>query len=382
MGRLAMLGGIHTNLPKRPLILIESRGLAYARHQSCCPAVFVLIRNRQVGAAGRVFRNGWFRLLEGVSQAGMPVYRRESVILSVGDMFEMRTEYLYYWGEREAWALGADYHTLQDDALFTSQYREAAPCPAMATGWRTLEEPSPLAHLIVVVSHDDRQCDEAAIGAEIWQGITALRNASEATISMNWKTAFWEPDTFGRFESVAELIQLAARLGLEVALATGAASSFLTFADYYRHIATAKYVLAPSVSWQSPGQVIVDAQIMRTVVFSRPHRLMNRLLSPSFYRIDSVYEAMLKIAYLEEHPIHYAALVEEAHNMAFEFVDKQSAPNLLGIEARAMSSTETMEARCMLPLSASSRNALGQAGEETSWPAKSLLVAGQIRELV
>jgi hypothetical protein len=281
-------------------------------------------------------------------------------MVSISDVFEIATTYLYYWDKHEAWALGPDYRT-PENAYFASHYREAAPCPAMATGWRALEEYSPFAHFYASVSHDARQCNEAPISPEIWQGITALRNATGARVASDWKMAFWEPDTFGRFESVAELIQLADRIGLEVDLATGSTSSFLTFADYYRHVATAKYVVAPSVSWQSPGQVILDAQMMGTVVFSRPHRLMNRLLSPSFYRIDSVREAILKMAYLEKHPAFYAELVEEARSMAFEFVDAQAAPNLLGIEARTVSSTETMQSLCLLPLSASSRVALAQA---------------------
>jgi hypothetical protein len=192
--------------------------------------------------------------------------------------------------------------------------------------------------------------DSGGKAVPLWKG-----SLSGPDVLRNWTRAFWGPDALGRIETVRDVLDRAAKLGLEVDLSTGTSQNFSSYADYYRYVSAAKYVLAPSRDWVSPGQVHVDAHITGTVVFSRDHRLFNRMLAPSFMRVDSVAEAMLKIAYLEGRPDVYQELADEARANAREFISFSVSPNLLGLESRTISSAESLEPECLLPLSAEAR---------------------------
>ena len=95
-----------------------------------------------------------------------------------------------------------------------------------------------------------------------------------------------------------------------------------------------KYVVCPS-TWDSPGQIIVEAAIAGVLVFALPHRLNLQLLYPSFCMVSSMRELISKISFLEQHPEVYDALMAEVEkNLEHITMDESESPsNLLHLLA-------------------------------------------------
>jgi len=85
--------------------------------------------------------------------------------------------------------------------------------------------------------------------------------------------------------------------------------------EWMRALAEHRYVVCPS-SWNSPGQVIVEAAVARVLVFSQPHRMNAQTLFPAFCMVSSVQEVVRKIVYLQANPdVHESLLREVDRNL-------------------------------------------------------------------